>query len=276
MKTIIISLLRTFGMLEFADRIRFRFNSFSHRRSNRQFRKENPGVALPPPFILYESFGKLDYPAYYYGGKESAKYIVSLLGKHVSLTNARICEWGCGPARLLRHFPSLLSELHPSLYGADYNRQTIAWCQRYIRGIDFRSNRLMPPTDYPDAFFDAVYCISVFTHLSAEAQDAWLQECLRIIKPGGVFLLSVHGDACSGNLSEQEKREYAGSGRVIRGEVTEGQRTYTSYNSPTFMRDVFLKGLDVAEYIPGDNHAQDIWIIKKQAEDREQKAKGEK
>jgi SAM-dependent methyltransferase len=243
--------------------VKFALSAFRYRRSNRQFREKNPALALPPPFILYESFGKLDYASYYHGGRESAEYIISLIGRHIGFREARICEWGCGPARLLRHFPELLAGESPSLYGADYNSRTIAWCGRSIPGIEFRENRLMPPLDFPDDFLDAVYCVSVFTHLSPGAQNAWLGECLRVVRPGGIFLLTVPGDACRGALTGQEQHAYSHSGCVIRGAVTEGKRTYTAYHSPQYMREVFLKGLSVAEHIPGENRAQDIWIIRK-------------
>lgn len=84
-----------------------------------------------------------------------------------------------------------------------------------------------------------------------------------MIKPGGVFLMTVHGDSCSCGLNKQETMKYLESGYVVRGEVTEGKRTYTSYNSPEYMRNIFLRGLDIVEHIPGEGRVQDIWIIRK-------------
>lgn len=261
MKQKLVSFLRKLHLLEFADRVKFVHSAITHRHINRAFRKAHPGIALPPAYLLYESFGKLDYAAYYRGGRESAEYLVSLLGKHIDLKTARICEWGCGPARLIRHFRDMLPGA--TLFGTDYNPETIAWCRRAIPGIEFRENRLMPPLDFPDGTFDAVYCISVFTHLSRAAQDAWLRECMRVLRPGGVFLMTVHGDACRGRLTPPEDREYERSGSVVRGEVTEGKRTYTAYHSPEYMRTVFLRDIAVAEHIPGEGNAQDIWIVRK-------------
>lgn len=265
MKQKIIRILRALHLLERADSARFFLSKWNYRLSNRRFRRENPLVKLPPPFVLYESYGKLDYAGYYFGGRESAEYILSLLRKHADVRCGRILEWGCGPARLLRHFPDLLKNSLTALYGSDYNRTSIAWCGKYIPEVTFLTNRLLPPLDIPDNFIDGVYCVSVFTHLSREAQDAWLKEILRVMKPGGVFLMTVHGDVCSGKLTGEEAQTYRDSGCVVRGAVTEGQRTYTSYSSPGYMRDVFLKGLDIVEHIPGEDNAQDIWIIRKTA-----------
>jgi hypothetical protein len=45
--------------------------------------------------------------------------------------------------------------------------------------------------------FDLVLARSVFTHLTREAQDAWLTEIKRIITPGALFLASTHGESAA-------------------------------------------------------------------------------
>jgi SAM-dependent methyltransferase len=263
MKQKLVFALRRLHLLSFADYIKFTASYFQHLKKNRTFLREHPEVVLPPAYILFESFGKMDYPSWYTESRESAEYYISLIRKHINLKNARICEWGCGPARLLRHFVSLLRDENPELYGTDYNLKTIAWCSVHIPGIRFSSNRLLPPLEYPDAFFDVVYCVSVFTHLSREAQKLWLEECMRVIKPGGIFLMTVHGDTCSRKLLPDETDEYHESGCVIRGKVKEGKRVFTAYNSPDYMRNVFLAGREIVEHIEGRGTLQDIWIVRK-------------
>jgi len=108
MKQTATRLLRKLHLLSFADRLRFLASAAQYRRHNKRFVAGHRDIVLPPPYMLYESFGKLDYRAYYEGGRESATRIVDMLKKHADLTNARVCEWGCGPARLLRHVPDLL------------------------------------------------------------------------------------------------------------------------------------------------------------------------
>jgi SAM-dependent methyltransferase len=264
MKQYLVSALRRVHLLTFADRIKFVSSYFHYLKTNRAFLREHRGVVLPPAYILFESFGKMDYPSYYTESRDSAEYYISLMAKHIDLKNARICEWGCGPARLLRHFADILGDREPELFGTDYNLRTIAWCKEKIPGIRFASNRLLPPLEYPDDYFDVVYCVSVFTHLSQEAQKLWLDECMRVIKPGGIFLMTVHGDTCSRKLLPDEADEYRGTGCVIRGRVKEGKRVFTAYNSPDYMRNVFLDGLRVEEHIEGRGTLQDIWIVRKQ------------
>jgi hypothetical protein len=55
-------------------------------------------------------------------------------------------------------------------------------------------NQPRPPLDVPDGFFDLVYNHSVFTHIDEDYQDQWLTELQRVTRPGGIVLLSVHGD----------------------------------------------------------------------------------
>ena len=44
--------------------------------------------------------------------------------------------------------------------------------------------------DYPDCYFDAVYCICVIEHLSLEHQPHALIELGRVLKPGGVLSIT--------------------------------------------------------------------------------------
>ncbi len=51
----------------------------------------------------------------------------------------------------------------------------------------------------PDAEFNAVIGVSVFTHLPNRLQDIWLTELKRVTKPGGVLILSVHNQEFAKN-----------------------------------------------------------------------------
>lgn len=261
-QNIVFSLRKT-GLLERADYAKFLFSFIRYFPDNIRFLTENKGVALPPDFILYESFGRLSYRSYYFNGKESAQYIAALLEKHKHLEKLKILEWGCGPARLLRHLPELLANGENEFWGSDYNKKTIEWCQDNVSGISFDSNMLEPPLKYGSNSFDILYCISVFTHLSIQKQKMWLDECLRVLKTEGIFLLTVHGDSCIDGLLPHELACYKTEGYVVRECVTEGKRTYVSYNNPIFMRNELLYGLDILDHITGDTGTQDIWIIRK-------------
>ncbi|HHC23785.1 MAG TPA: class I SAM-dependent methyltransferase [Desulfobacterales bacterium] len=54
-----------------------------------------------------------------------------------------------------------------------------------------------PP--FRDHFFDFVYAMSVFTHLTEEAEKLWIRELSRIIRPGGCFMLTLRGQGIKRN-----------------------------------------------------------------------------
>src|SRR5436190_345316 len=77
--------------------------------------------------------------------------------------------------------------------GCDLNPRLVAWCAANLPGRYF-ANGLHPPLDLPAAAFDLVYAHSVLTHLTQETAVAWLAELRRVLKPGGVAVLTFHDE----------------------------------------------------------------------------------
>ena len=143
MRTIISNLLRQLGILFYTDKIRYYIHFIKTLKARRTFINENPSVALPPAHLIYEAF-QLNYNKYYFDSKESAIWLLDHFKKHIELKNVNILDWGCGPARIIRHFPGLLDK-SCSLYGTDYNPKSIAWCKKALPGINFNLNATPPP-----------------------------------------------------------------------------------------------------------------------------------
>jgi hypothetical protein len=60
-------ILRSLGLIYFGDRIRYILHYLKNFRANKKFRHSNPSIALPPDYLIYESF-RMDYNKYYFGG----------------------------------------------------------------------------------------------------------------------------------------------------------------------------------------------------------------
>lgn len=251
--------LRKIGLLYLADRFRFRMMRRRNRARNRSFRRQYPDVALPPDYLMYESF-QLDYERYYLNGKKTAEWLIGLAGKHADLTGASVLDWGCGPARVIRHLPELVKG--GTFYGTDYNRSSIAWCSANFTDIYFHTNDLMPGLVYEKELFDFVYGISIFTHLSGEAHEAWLNELIRVLKPGGILLITLHGMSFRDKLSPREAAQFDNGDLVVRGRVREGHRTFTAFHPVSWVR-VWTLSLNLLEHIPGGEGEQDVWIFRK-------------
>lgn len=268
-RKLISYLLRASGLLRLSDTVKYRMQAASMRTGNRAFLREHPGVPVPPPYLVYESYA-LDYRGYYYDGLDTAKFVLATLGRHKEMKGVSLLDWGCGPARVVRHMPGLLAGKECAVSGSDYNRESIAWCKTNIPGVAFSLNGSEPPLDYPDATHDAIYGISVLTHLSPAQHGQWVRELNRVLRPGGIAFLSTHGSRFRFNLMPWEVRAFDNGELVARGNAKEGHRTYTSFQPAAFMEklagDAGFQVLEHREGGPGsEEFTQDVWILKKSA-----------
>src|SRR5690606_21036025 len=115
-----------------------------------------------------------------------------------------------------------------ALYGTDYNRKSIEWCSDNLKGINFNNNKLEADLPWAKNYFDIVYGLSIFTHLSETLHFDWFKELMRVLKPEGIFLFTTQGNNFTIKLTEQELKLFRKGELVIRGKVTEGHRTYSA------------------------------------------------
>lgn len=100
----------------------------------------------------------------------------------------RIVDWGCGCARISRHFPH---DLRDKVVGFDIDPVNIDWCRENIHGIRFEQCSVDPPLRLADDSVDCLFAHSVLTHLDEERQNCWLAEIRRVLRPGGLAFLTV-------------------------------------------------------------------------------------
>jgi len=102
----------------------------------------------------------------------------------------RLLDFGCGCGRLLR-FLRGAHELE--LHGADVNAQHIEWCRAHLAPIAFTLSELAPPLPFPSGHFDALWSLSVFSHLDEATGRVWRAELARVLRPGGILIATVQG-----------------------------------------------------------------------------------
>lgn len=116
-----------------------------------------------------------------------------------------ILDFGCGSGRLLRWWADVSG---PQIHGCDYNRRLVSWCDAHPEFAEVRATELAPPLPYDDASFDFLYALSVFTHLTIDLSDRWFAEIARIVKPGGLFWFTVHGESYTDRLLASERDRF--------------------------------------------------------------------
>lgn len=203
---------RSAGIRKLARRIPFLYRAvgcvryWQHRRAlARANAAYEPGCGFPPPALRYRVHRALDLDSYRNVGQAVADDIVRALEANgIALDGCRVLDLGSGPGRVA----CWLKQRYPScdLHGSDIDPDAVAWAKDNLPQVaDFHLNRMTPPLDFPDAGFDFVYCISLFTHLDRALQDAWLGELRRIVKPGGHVLATTHGLAAQATCSPEER-----------------------------------------------------------------------
>lgn len=118
----------------------------------------------------------------------------------------KLLDWGCGHGRIARHFIREWPQAH--ITGADIDAENIHWCEANLPGGAFLTAPLWPPMAISDGTFDAIFGLSVMTHLTEDAQSAWLGEIHRILKPGGVALISFGGDGAAAYASIHHTQDW--------------------------------------------------------------------
>ena len=101
----------------------------------------------------------------------------------------KVLDFGCGWGRIIRFF---LKNVEPSgLWGIDCFPDVIEICNQTNKWCNFELIDPMPPTSFSDDTFDLIYCYSVFSHLSEEAQLNWLEEFSCKLRPGGLLIATT-------------------------------------------------------------------------------------
>jgi len=260
----ITNLLRDLRLLQLVDTVFLLVHLAKNKRINDRFKQLHPTYPLPPADLAFDAYGYVHWPRYDESGKKHAAILSSVINETLGArADASILEWGCGPARIIRHLNEFLVPPR-SLTGCDFNRRSIAWCRSNFPEIQFVENELAPPLPFESNSFDAVIARSVFTHMSEAMQLAWAEELRRILKPTGVLLITTQGDFFRGlHLNQQEKTEYDQGKPVVRANVKEGLKWYSAFHPEAFVRNRLLAGMQIVMHKPGpvaEYFEQDLWV----------------
>jgi SAM-dependent methyltransferase len=198
------------------------------------------GLALPPARLRLLVDGRSgDAKRFQWVGGQGAEIVraaVAESGTTIESLEA-ILDFGCGCGRVARNWAPLTgTEVH----GCDYNPELVDWCNGNLPFLRATVNRLEPPLPYVGGSFDLVYAMSVLSHLSEPLQQAWIAEFHRILRPGGLLLVSVLGEACADRLTEEQRQRFDRGELVVERTGMAGSNLCTAYHPRTYVREQLL------------------------------------
>jgi SAM-dependent methyltransferase len=139
-------------------------------------------------------YGEIDFTSRNWINENETGYrtIFEYAGSSVS-----ICEFGCGNANILKHYPELQSRYS----GCDFSATLLKKNQQNYPRADFK--QIIKPNDLPfaDEQFDLVFSVFVIEHSTDPAK--LLSECNRILQPGGRLIILCPDFLGTGRMSSQ-------------------------------------------------------------------------
>jgi SAM-dependent methyltransferase len=155
------------------------------------------------PFELYEMLGR-----------ETRDQVVSMLPSDWSFEGKRVLDFGCGAGRTLRHF--LPDASQAEFWGCDIDAPSVDWLKQNLSPpLHVFRNPAQPPISRPNGYFDLVYAISVFTHLT-DTWSEWLLDLHRVLGEGGLLITTYMGEGMSQQIADEPWQEERVGMNVLR------------------------------------------------------------
>jgi SAM-dependent methyltransferase len=232
-----------------------------HRASAKAERPgQKPGMAVPPRRLRARA-GAPGADSFVQGGRQTAEELAGLMrvtgGDPARLSS--VLDFGCGAGRVLPHFAHIAPDA--TCVGCDVDEAAIRWAARNQRAIGWSLTSFHPPLPYPDGAFDLVYSVSVFSHLDRGLAAVWLEELRRVLAPGGLALLSIHGPQAFDRFRNgAATTSWCGPSTFRRGPLGADEFVFAPYRR-SFWTDGDLPGVG-REYglaFHGPDHARALW-----------------
>lgn len=121
----------------------------------------------------------------------------------------KILEIGCGESPILKFNP----ELMPKYSGIDFSPKIIANNQKRFPKATFKTISNPRHYNYPDAYFDLIFSVFVLEHIVFPKK--FLDECMRMLKPGGEVIILAPNYLDNGFLPSQQIADGLTTGRRL-------------------------------------------------------------
>jgi SAM-dependent methyltransferase len=225
------------------------------------------GLPVPAHELISQVAGDISTDLFFSGGAQGREVITQTLARNdIKLDGLAMLDFGMGCGRVARHWREDDIEVH----GCDYNPPLVEWVRNSLPFVHVEVNHLEPPLPYPDARFDVIYALSVFTHLTERQQRAWMTELRRVTRPGGYVLFSTHGPTFPHGDPKFRTPEVLArleAGELLVFAPDHAGRNYCAALHPrSWVEENMLDGFELVEYVERGatmNGGQDIYLVRR-------------
>lgn len=225
---------------------------------------DEAGRPVPATRLRVLVAGSEDRAEFLASGARHAEALVDLLsavGQSLG-PGVELIDFGCGCGRVARH----LLATGAVIRGCDLNPELVAWTRDRL-GIEAATVGISPPSPLPSAGADALFAHSVLTHLTGAQQRAWVEEWIRLVRPGGHLVVTTHGENRVGDLDPRAARLFAEGELVVVHPSAAGENLCRAY-LPAALAPRLFAPLEIVEHRPAGRgpearHDQDWWLLRR-------------
>ncbi len=135
--------------------------------------------------------GKWDPADFFQTGRDEVKAsLAKLASRGTQVRRGRALDFGCGVGRLSQ----ALSEEFEEVHGVDISPSMIGHATRFNRfpgKCNYHVNNRSDLTLFPDNHFDFIFTMITLQHIEPPYGLAYIQDFVRVLKPGGVLNFQV-------------------------------------------------------------------------------------
>ena len=178
-----------------------------------------------------------------------------------------VLDFACGYGRVGRHFRNVLPNVE--YVGMDIHNDAVRF-NRDVLGLQTLQSTQRSEEFYVGQTFDFIFALSFFTHLRREHFLGWLSEFHWMLKPGGVLMISTHGQISHQLLMPDVVVDPQGYGMMETSEQFDLSTDFYVHaiTYPAFVEEMVssVKGLKLLNYSEAFWFGcQDMYVLKNAA-----------
>ena len=183
-----------------------------------------------------------------------------------------VLDWGVGCGRVLRQIRESGEGRAGRTIGLDIDEVNVRWCAENLAAHGDFGVLSLDGFELEKQSVDFLYGISVMTHLTEHHQLMWLEQIRRILKPGGLAVLTINGE---GQYYRQPQALFAPFverfgffDSIADDAIGEERSTYyrATYNSRSHIWQTWSRYFEIIDVIVMGHHfAQDYVVLRRPA-----------